>query len=78
MPLFEYICKSCGETAELLVAGSKKLLCPNCGSKKLEKQFSTFSAPVSASKSFSPPPCGTGSCPTRGFGCADGGCPHSP
>ena len=71
MPLFEYICKSCGEIAEILVTGAHKPACPNCGSKKLEKQLSTFSASVASSKSFSPPPCGTG------CGCAGGGCPHS-
>ncbi len=77
MPLFEYICKSCGEIAELLVTGSKTPACPNCGSKKLEKQLSSFSARVASAPSFAPPPCGTGSCPTRGCGCAGGGCPHS-
>ena len=77
MPLFEYICKSCGEIAEILVTGARKPACPNCGSKKLAKQLSTFSAQVASSKSFSPPPCGTGSCPTPGCGCAGGGCPHS-
>ncbi|MGD9782399.1 MAG: FmdB family zinc ribbon protein [Kiritimatiellia bacterium] len=75
MPLFEYICKSCGEFAELLVTGAQKPSCPNCGSKKLEKQLSAFSAAIASSPSFSAPPCGTGSCPTRG--CAGGGCPHS-
>ncbi len=76
MPLFEYICKSCGEISELLVTGSRKPACPNCGSKKLEKQLSSFSAKV-ASSSFSTPPCGTAACPTRGCGCSGGGCPHS-
>ena len=76
MPLFEYICQSCGEISELLVTGSRKPACPNCGSKKLEKQLSSFSAKV-ASSSLSMPPCGTASCPTRGCGCSGGGCPHS-
>ena len=77
MPLFEYICRSCGALSELLVSGSQKPACPACGSKKMEKQLSTFSAQVASAKSFSPPPCGTGSCPTRGCGCAGGGCPHT-
>lgn len=77
MPLFEFICKSCDKISEQLVTGSKKPACPNCGSKNLEKQLSTFSART-AGPSFSPPPCETGSCPTRGYGCSGGGCPHSP
>ena len=75
MPLFEYVCRRCGEISELLVSGSQTPVCPNCGSKKLEKQLSSFSARVAAT-SFSPPPCGSGSCPARGMGCAGGGCPH--
>lgn len=76
MPLFEYICKDCSEISELLVTGSRNPVCPNCGSKKLEKQLSSFSAQVSPA-SFSTPPCGTASCPVRGGGCSGGGCPHS-
>jgi putative FmdB family regulatory protein len=77
MPLFEYICKDCSETFEQLVTGSRPPACPNCGSKKLEKQLSGFSAKGSSTSSFSIPPCETGSCPSRGCGCAGGGCPHS-
>ncbi|NCA82046.1 MAG: zinc ribbon domain-containing protein [Opitutae bacterium] len=76
MPLFEYICRACGEISEQLVTGSRQPACPNCGSKKLEKQLSSFSAQVSPT-SFSTPPCGTAACPTRGCGCSGGGCPHS-
>ncbi|NCD22375.1 MAG: zinc ribbon domain-containing protein [Spartobacteria bacterium] len=78
MPLFEYVCRSCGEIAELLVSGARKPVCPNCGSRKLEKQLSAFSPSVAGPKSFAPPPCGSGTCPARGMGCAGGGCPHSP
>jgi putative FmdB family regulatory protein len=75
MPLFEYICKSCGEVFEQLVTAARKPVCPHCGSRKLKKQLSSFSAP--AAQSFAPPPCGSGTCPARGMGCAGGGCPHS-
>ena len=77
MPLFEYVCKKCCEISEQLVTGARKPVCPNCGSTHLEKQLSSFSTPVSASRSLSPPPCGSGSCPARGMGCAGGGCPHA-
>ena len=77
MPLFEYVCKRCGEVSEQLVSGARKPSCPNCGAKALEKLLSTFSAPPARSPSVSVPPCGSGSCPARGMGCAGGGCPHS-
>ena len=77
MPLFEFVCLSCGEVSELLVTGTRKPACPQCGSRKLDKQLSTFSARVAAPSGSLPAPCATGSCPSRGCGCAGGGCPHS-
>ena len=78
MPLFEYICKACGERAELLVTGACRPACPRCGSLQLEKQLSRFNAQVASEhNAFSMPPCGTGSCPGPGGGCASGGCPHT-
>ena len=76
MPLFEYICRACGDISEQLVTGARKPACPNCGSQKLEKQLSTFSAAAPAARAPAVPPCGSGSCPARGMGCAGGGCPH--
>ena len=76
MPLFEYICRACGDISEQLVTGARKPACPNCGSRKLEKQLSTFSAAAPAARAPAVPPCGSGSCPARGMGCAGGGCPH--
>lgn len=78
MPLFEFVCRTCGELSELLVVGTQKPACPRCGSPKLDKQLSTFSARAAAPAGSLPPPCSTGSCPSRGCGCAGGGCPHSP
>jgi putative FmdB family regulatory protein len=42
MPLFEYICKKCGQQFETLVMGTTGPSCPSCHSKKLEKQLSVF------------------------------------
>jgi putative FmdB family regulatory protein len=45
MPIFEYQCKRCYSQFELLIRGEgdrKKAACPDCGSKRLEKQFSVF------------------------------------
>ena len=47
MPLYEYICKSCGQRVEILQRmgeGSEGLACPGCGEEQLEKQLSTFSS----------------------------------
>lgn len=76
MPLFEYICKACGAQVELLVTGNQKPVCPKCGSKKLEKQFSTFSAKSSGADTFAPSSCSTGACPASNS-CASGTCPFT-
>lgn len=49
MPIFEYVCRNCQHQFELIVNGSAVPKCPSCGSKKLEKQLSVFTA---ASKSY--------------------------
>ena len=42
MPIYEYRCGSCDELFEALVYASTKVKCPECGSAKIEKQFSAF------------------------------------
>lgn len=77
MPLYEYICQACGQTAELLVSGGRKPVCPHCGSSRLEKQLSSFNARVAGTfPAAGLPACHTGSCPSPGGGCAGGSCPH--
>ena len=66
MPIFEYECKKCGEVTEYLeeAAGDGKHKCPECGSTKMEKLFSTFNGRVSTgSASSGSPSCPTGTCP---------------
>lgn len=74
MPIYEYLCTSCGDKFEKLVRRSSDVLetgCPACGEKHLEQQYSTFAARggSSAESSFSP-------CQTRGDsgGCGSGMC----
>lgn len=68
MPIFEYKCPKCGFINEVLVKSSeaKAPACPECGEKKTQKQFSSFSAVVKepaapASKCHTCP--GAGGCP---------------
>lgn len=47
MPIFEYKCEKCGAAFEKLVLNSEeKVVCEKCGSEKVAKQLSTFSASV--------------------------------
>ena len=76
MPLFEYTCESCQSQFELLVRGSDKPKCPECGSAKLEKAWSVPAAHTGG-KSNELPVCGP--MPSSGGGCGlpqcgTGGC----
>jgi putative FmdB family regulatory protein len=42
MPIYEYQCSECDQVFEVIVQGSQKAACSNCGSVKLNKLFSTF------------------------------------
>ncbi len=42
MPLYDFICRSCGREFETLVMGSSRPACPECGSEDLQKQMSVF------------------------------------
>jgi putative FmdB family regulatory protein len=63
--LYEYRCEDCGQRFEVLQrlgAGADGVSCPQCGSERLGKLFSTFSGTVS----------GGSSGPAFGGGCAGG------
>ncbi len=50
MPIYEFQCGKCGEPFEELVRSSeavKDIACPACGSPKVKKKMSAFSAQVS-------------------------------
>jgi putative FmdB family regulatory protein len=47
MPLYEYQCENCGKVFELLRRMSESdrgVECPACHSKRVDRQFSTFSS----------------------------------
>ena len=73
MPIFEYHCRNCNHTFELLLQKRTAIpICPECGGKDLERLLSSFA--VSAPKSGRCP--SSGSCPAAGDHCCSGGCCH--
>lgn len=43
MPIFEYFCKHCSHQFEKIVSSADAVTkCPECSSRKIEKQLSTF------------------------------------
>ncbi|MFH1371688.1 MAG: zinc ribbon domain-containing protein [Planctomycetota bacterium] len=67
MPIYEYKCDDCGKITELLESSGNKGVrsCAHCGSGKLSKQFSVFSAQVKEGQS------------KKCLSCTDNSCPHS-
>jgi putative FmdB family regulatory protein len=45
MPLYDYTCKKCDQTFELLVRSSQTPECPKCGSRRLDRHVSMPTAP---------------------------------
>ena len=60
MPLFEFVCATCGQPFEELVRNSSavnEVTCPACGSSQVKKKLSTFASRISGGGSmgnFSP------------------------
>lgn len=66
MPIYEYLCESCGNKFEKLVRRSEDVLesgCPSCGQKHLKQEYSTFAARA-GSESSRPGPSEMGGCPS--------------
>jgi putative FmdB family regulatory protein len=45
MPIYEYSCTNCGQRFEKLQKNeaAETVVCPNCGSTEVSKEFSSFS-----------------------------------
>lgn len=72
MPIYEYQCNHCEYMFEKLVrqSGDKTPTCPECGSRRVTKQFSSFSATIAQSSGDH---CSMGRCPSGA--CSGSGCP---
>jgi len=73
MPIYEYLCESCGDKFERLVRRTEEVLesgCPSCGQKHLRQEYSTFAARAASGESVSASPmggCPAGMCGTPGM-----------
>ncbi|MGA1867972.1 MAG: FmdB family zinc ribbon protein [bacterium] len=64
MPIFEYICHSCENEFEKIVFNSSaQIICPRCGSDKIQKKLSAFAFKSTRSSSGSAG-AGSSSCST--------------
>ncbi len=70
MPIFEYICGSCGHHFEAIIMGQQEAACPKCNAHTLEQQLSKFAAHSKGSSSEMPS-CASGGpcCMGQGGGC---------
>jgi len=79
MPIYEYACEKCQHQFELLIrSNNHKPECPQCGSTKLARLFSTFAAHAGSGSQVSP--CQSGRCPagaSAASACSSGNCPFS-
>lgn len=69
MPLYEYACKSCGESFEALVRGSDQPRCPKCESADLAQLLSVTAAPSGSTGSSGEAEAGTCGRPACARGC---------
>ena len=61
MPLYEYICESCGERFEKLVRGdtsAQPIVCPRCASAAVQRALSTFATSSGRRAEGAAPACG--------------------
>ncbi len=72
MPIFEYICRDCGQHFERLVQGGVTPTCPSCSGAQLEKQLSVFAVSTRAASSSAMPM--TGACGSCGDPRGPGSC----
>jgi len=73
MPIFEYECKSCQSSFELLVRSDTRIACPDCESERVVKKLSLFAAHMGR-QAYTVPACHTGGCGCDLGKCGSGFC----
>lgn len=77
MPLYEFKCRQCGESSEILIIGEKDIPeCRSCGSRDLVKQISAHSSSSGSAGKGLPGMGDTACCgshPGQAAGCAGPG-----
>jgi putative FmdB family regulatory protein len=55
MPIYEFVCQSCGSPFEILIMGfsTDGITCPNCQSEEVKKKISSFAVKGDAQSSLS-------------------------
>ena len=69
MPIFEYVCESCGHHFEAIVMGSQEAECPKCKAHELQQQLSKFAAHSKGSSAEAPSCASGGPCCMGRGGC---------
>lgn len=67
MPIYEYECKKCQHRFEHLARVMKDVpcACPDCGSKNIEKVFSSFGVAMATPRENTCASCPSSGCPHR-------------
>lgn len=68
MPIFEFECSNCDRDFEELLfnpGAVREVICPECGSSKVNKKISTFASKAAGGSSFSLGSPAATSCDTR-------------
>ena len=68
MPIFEYECKQCRSSFELLMRSDTRIACPSCESERVVRKLSLFAAHMGKPAQAMPP------CHSGGRGCDLGKC----
>jgi len=62
MPIYEYVCRDCGDQFEWLVRTGEAPTCPSCGRSELAKQLSVPAAHVAGAREAICPAHASGAC----------------
>ena len=62
MPLFDFLCSACQHSFEELVSAGERPACPECDSRKVQRQLPVFAVNAGGEAPMPAGPGGCGSC----------------